>query len=95
MVSMSNPSTIVGILNRDYRRISVTIQIPNDAGLVPIPYTGQKIAHTWDRTSTAFRGKSSKYALNRVTTVRKNVRFICVAIIGLNKIFLFILIIIT
>ena len=43
MVSPSSPSAVVGLLERDLCYKSVATQIPQDVGLVPIPYTARKI----------------------------------------------------
>ena len=61
-------SPAIGIyLDRNYRYIRVAIHIPHYAGLTPIPYIGEKMLPTGDRTSATSHILSSKqYALMKV-----------------------------
>jgi hypothetical protein len=59
---------IVGFLDRVCRCKSIAIQIPQDAWLTPIPYTGGKLLSIGNRTSAPSRSTSSKHhALKRMT----------------------------
>ena len=44
-ISKLSPPSVVNFIDQEYRYKSIATKIPHDAGLVPIPYTGQKIFH--------------------------------------------------
>ena len=61
----ANPLDVVGFLDRHYGYKSVATQIPHNAWLASIPYTGTESVPHRDRFSVASRSTSPKHqALN-------------------------------
>ena len=69
VVSTLNHPAVVDFVERNYRYKSVTTQIPHDAGLVPIPFTGRRFLPCGNQTAAASCSTNSKQqALNLVVT---------------------------
>ena len=68
VVISSKPSAVFGFVDQNHRYKSETTQIPHDAELSPIPYSGQKLfSHHGSKQLPSHSKSSKQYSLNCVT----------------------------